>query len=600
MRKIVTSSTLSALLVCGIVGCSSESSDNTKESVAPQHKEISSNKSESERKEIFNNKLKSLTTLGFGLTKTIDNQKMSSYTITVTNTKLATINILSKLNMSSIDRRTKLKIEEALKDAKIGVDIDWVKYLKNDKGSVLTYLVASKNASKALKDLSADKKIAAYLTFGSNDNILEAIFKDIDHTISNSEEKAHLSLVGAKIITHNPSSKDKNAEAFSIYGGKMSYRVDDNSSNSITVSYENPKCDIEMQNSYLGTETCIMPTLKIEGDNNGTIFSTLISNTKLNYATTLNTNIVKSNIDFKISSIDISNKDKKENLAIAIKDINLIGYADNIDKKLMEEFHQLSQSISTDANQTDIKNAKLISGFFDSNATYSYTLSLASIGAKSTSKTEAIDFTLNGYKTIAKASFGESINYSEKSNIQSIYVKDGKSGVSQFELENFQFNYSITDLYNLFPALISFGSNASQNSTTAISPKDEKALQEILNRLSTHGVEISFSPIGVDKLVIDSMGQKITNGKINLTIDAKLSPNKLKLNSPMATMMLLKYLKADGKLVMQKADLDRLSKSFSPQIIAMIMMYAKYEGDKVVFNLKFSDGHLLVNNKPVM
>jgi len=600
MKRIVISSTLSALLVCGIAGCSSESSDNTKESVAPQHKEISSNKSESERKEIFNNKLKSLTTLGFGLTKTIDNQKMSSYTITVTNTKLATINILSKLNMSSIDRRTKLKIEEALKDAKIGVDIDWVKYLKNDKGSVLTYLVASKNASKALKDLSADKKIAAYLTFGPNDNILEAIFKDIDHTISNSKEKAHLSLVGAKIITHNPSSKDKDAEAFSIYGGKMNYRIDDNQSNSITVSYENPKCDIEMQNSYLGSEVCAIPTIKIDGDNNGTIFSTLISNIKLNYATKLHGNAVKSNIDFKISTIDISNKETKENITVSVKDINLNGYADNLDNKMMEEFHKLSTSLSTDANQTDIKNAKLISGFFDSNATYSYTLSLASVDGKSTSKTEATNFTLKGYKTIAKASFGNNINYDEKSNIQNISVKDAKSGVSQFELENFQFNYSIKDMYNLFPALISFGSNVSQKATTNINSKDEEALQEILGRLSNHGVEISFSPVGIDKLVVNSMGQKITNGKIKLTLNAKLSQNKLKLNSPIATMMLLKYLKADGKLVMQKADLDRLSKSFSPQIIAMVMMYAKYEGDKVIFNLKFSDGHLLVNNKPVM
>jgi hypothetical protein len=600
MKRIVISSTLSALLLCGIAGCSSESSDSTKESVAPQHKEISSSKSEADRKEILNNKLKSLTTMGFAITNTLDNQKMSSYTISVTDTKVATINILSKLNMSSIDRRTKEKIEEAIKDAQIGVDIDWQKYLQNAKGSVLTYLVASKNASKALKELSSDKKIAAYLTFGANDNMLEAIFKDIDYTISDNSEKAHLSLVGAKILTHTPSSKDKDAEAFSIYGGKMSYKVDDNQSNSITVSYENPKCDIEMQNSYLGSELCNMPILKIDGDNNGTNFSTLISDIKLNYATKLHGNAVKSDIDFKISTIDISSREDDENITVSVKDINLNGYADNLNSKMIEEFHKLSTSLSTDANQTDIKNAKLISGFFDSNATYSYTLSLASVDGKFTSKKEATNFSLEGYKTIAKASFGDNINYNEKSNIQNISVKDAKSGVSQFELENFQFNYSIKDMYNLFPALISFGADVSQNTTTDINEKDEKALQEILSTLSTHGVEISFSPIGIDKLVVDSMGQQITNGKIGLTLNAKLSPNKIKLNSPMATMMLLKYLKADGKLVMQKADLDRLSKSFSPQIIAMVMMYAKYEGDKVIFNLKFSDGHLLVNDKPVM
>ena len=421
MKRIVISSTLSALLVCGIAGCSSESSDSTKESVAPQHKEISSSKSEADRKEILNNKLKSLTTMGFAITNTLDNQKMSSYTISVTDTKVATINILSKLNMSSIDRRTKEKIEEAIKDAQIGVDIDWQKYLQNAKGSVLTYLVASKNASKALKELSSDKKIAAYLTFGANDNMLEAIFKDIDYTISNNSEKAHLSLVGAKILTHTPSSKDKDAEAFSIYGGKMSYKVDDNQSNSITVSYENPKCDIEMQNSYLGSELCNMPILKIDGDNNGTNFSTLISDIKLNYATKLHGNAVKSDIDFKISTIDISSREDDENITVSVKDINLNGYADNLNSKMIEEFHKLSTSLSTDANQTDIKNAKLISGFFDSNATYSYTLSLASVDGKSTSKKEATNFSLKGYKTIAKASFGDNINYM-RSQIYKIYL----------------------------------------------------------------------------------------------------------------------------------------------------------------------------------
>jgi hypothetical protein len=34
--------------------------------------------------------------------------------------------------------------------------------------------------------------------------------------------------------------------------------------------------------------------------------------------------------------------------------------------------------------------------------------------------------------------------------------------------------------------------------------------------------------------------------------------------------------------------------------MAMVMLYAKYEGDKAVFVFKFERGHLLVNDKPVM
>jgi len=32
----------------------------------------------------------------------------------------------------------------------------------------------------------------------------------------------------------------------------------------------------------------------------------------------------------------------------------------------------------------------------------------------------------------------------------------------------------------------------------------------------------------------------------------------------------------------------------------MVMMFAKYEGGKAVFVLKFDKGHLFINGKPVM
>jgi hypothetical protein len=130
----------------------------------------------------------------------------------------------------------------------------------------------------------------------------------------------------------------------------------------------------------------------------------------------------------------------------------------------------------------------------------------------------------------------------------------------------------------------------------------EKKLTEMGMHLVHKGVGFSLKPIGWDALQTEANGKTIQLGKVDLLIDSQLKKNDVPLdaNNPMSAMMLLSYFNADGKLVLSKKDLEQLSATMPPEMIGMLMMFAKYEGENAVFILKFENGHLMINGQPVM
>jgi hypothetical protein len=218
---------------------------------------------------------------------------------------------------------------------------------------------------------------------------------------------------------------------------------------------------------------------------------------------------------------------------------------------------------------------------------------------------EGIEFALKGYTESGKAKFDDNITYDDKATIQYIKLSDATNKANMFEMDNFRLGYGIYDLFNLLPQAMDMLSVVSveQNTTkveNVIQTQGMQLAQSVLNQ----GFGIYIKPLGYDAIKFSDTSSK-TNfdlGKTDIQLDVKLLKNDLKadIDNPMMPMMLLSYLKADGKITIPAKDLQTLSKNPSFAMIGMFMMMAKMEGDNAVFVIEFKDGKLLVNGQPMM
>jgi len=602
MKKIALSSALSVLLLTSFTACNSEKKASNNDNIKKETRNIEKPVSLEQRKINFLNKLNKLTKMGFDLKTIKDDKGSSSYTISVINSNLAISNILGAFSMNSMDLKTKSELSKIIDKSQIGIDVDWDKYIHDSKKSVFVYLKQTNNADPIMQKLYMDKVLAAYLTFDSSDEMKEAIIKDIDTKVADAVQITHLVLKGARVdIAKSPNKISKQSE-YTIYGGDMTYQIDTNGSRGVSISYTNPKCEIKMQDRYLGGQLCSFPNIQISNDRKPNNFITILKDSTIDYNTSAKKNKLSTELKFNIGSVDFKTGDKLNSVATLLQGINIDLKSSNISENIIKEYYDLVSSPTIDNNITIAKSMKIISEFVDNNISYDYSVSLASLKGKSLSPYENIDFSMNRYKTIGQIKFGDNIDFKEKSTISNISVTDLNSSKSLFGVTNLRFGYSLNDIYNIFPYLIKFGTKVVQNPDKAdeLIAKNGVEFQKQIDKITTQGLRISFSPVGIDKMNIDELGKSIKYDKVDFDLNAKLNPNKVSLVSVMSGMMLLSYLEADGKLELSKADLNQMSQEFSPQVLAMIMMYAKYQGEKAIFELKFEKGHLSINGKLVM
>jgi uncharacterized protein YdgA (DUF945 family) len=110
--------------------------------------------------------------------------------------------------------------------------------------------------------------------------------------------------------------------------------------------------------------------------------------------------------------------------------------------------------------------------------------------------------------------------------------------------------------------------------------------------------------LGYDRVKFSDVSSNINYdlSKTDIQLDVKILKNNLKadIDNPMLPMMLLGYLKADGKITIPLKDLQTLAKEPAFAMLGMLMLMAKIEGNNAVFVIEFKDGKLFVNGQPIM
>jgi len=597
MKRFIIQTTIVLGSLFVITGCGSSDSDK-KELVTKS----SSSVSIGDKKALFDKRMDSFKDSGFEVQTVSDSSDKSLYQLNIKNAKLAASTLLGLVNMATLAPRDQKSVADAIAGAKVGLEVDWAKYAQNSDNSVFAYFMGNGKESGPIKKLIDEKKIAAYLTFVDDGGMSKVIFRDIDEKMAVGHDTVHISLRGAKIDINNPTIKPQEEKDFVISGGELKYEVESNGTEELVFSYSNPRCTNKQSNSYLGKLECKFPKINIIGKSRRNAMNTMITDLNLKYETTLHDKKIKANLLFAMPKINIAVKDNGDDVDIHLKGFEISGFSDNIKESTIKELYTLASNPPKDVNVTFEKSMKLTGELFSKGLVFDYKIALDSLSGKSVDRSKITTFNMEELLGKMKATFDENINYREKTTIKHIVVQEQKASTPIFEIKGIKFGDEVKDMYNFIPSFMQFAMKSAQNRQNGVlmSKEDEKMIEGIGAKIVNNGFGFSLSPIGIDSLSTNMMGKSVNYGKVDLNIDAQLSQNSVKLTSPMSMMALLGFLEADGKLVLSKSDLEQMSSQFPPQVIAMVMMYAKYEGDQAVFILKFENGHLTVNSKPVM
>jgi len=592
MKKIVLSTVVATTLMFVSTGCG-DSNKNTA-NVAKEHKVVAKNVSKEDRQKALRARIKSYAKYGFDINQT----SQDSYILTVKEPRKSVELLLSMFNLNlSFEEEDKQELQELFKDNKFDVKIDWDKYVSNSKDSVEVDFIGKDdmNASDPIVKILKDKKIGAYLTYNGNDELKKIDFKDIKEIISQNNETAHIELLNAFIdIDKLPDDHNTN-RVYTFNGGNLSIEFKDSFGSDSVLGYKDIVCKVDKTNSYLGKQECLIPTMFITTDKSkSNEMNVVVNKTAFNYDITSKNKKVKEDIVFSIDNIT-ANKE------INIKDIKVSGVIEDMDEEVLKAYMQLIENPSNSQKEDMAKLISLAGKLYGNGMKMQYDGSVASIDAL----LDSIKVNLKSYSVHGEGKLDNEINYHEKSTISNLTISDSTNKANSFVLDNFRFGYGIKNIFNFIPKTMDMLSVIStEENTTKIDNIIQQNATKLANETLNYGVGFEISTLGFDRVKFSDQKHKDSNynvGKSDFDIDVALLKNKLKAEDVMANpMVLLGYLKADGKLVIPIKDLQELAKKPEFAMLGMLMMMAKIEGENAVFVIKFENGKLLVNGKPMM
>ncbi len=605
MKKSLFGAAMAMVLVLAVTGCGKDKNEvhaAGTSSTASKHIDTAA------RKKAFETKLTALKQYGLDINRTADSEAEAHYLIEVKDAQKSAQALLMWLNAGNTSHRDRKIFVKLLSNMQhFAMDVDWAKYAENRPQSVFVYFVGSGKEKEPVRSLAQKQALGAYLTYSDKDILKEVAIKDIDSQLTAGKKTTKLSLKGAKaIIDKMPTKQDPASKMhldFGIfhYQADTSYTTDSNQTAIKTAqfSYGNGSCDVDKSNSYLGEIACHFPSFSFEEKEENQTTTVHSGEWNLQTVSTAKAGKMQSVGSFKIGTIGIKHKGDEKPVTVSLNDLNMEVTAKNIDESLIKTLYALATTPQKDSNQSIQKTMKIMGDMFSHGLSIDYLLSIASIDGKADSAGKGKQFKAEAIREKGTVAFTDTYDFKDLTTIKGITVTDEIKGETLFALKELKFGTQVSKLYNFIPGFMEFAGDLAMHPAQAEPTAEEKQKLAVIGmRMANDGFSLAYSPLSIEGIKIAEA--KVDYGKMQLDLDATLAKNSVKLSSPMSAMQLLAFLQADGKLVLNKADLKSMSNSFPPQVMAMVMLYAKYEGDKAVFVLKFEKGHLLVNDKPVM
>lgn len=573
MKKIAKNGTIVLSLALIIAGCSGK-------------------KSLQEAKSDFNKTISALSSYGIDAKSQKD-----KFVVEIKNSKLLSKRILSNLNIYDIDGRYTNFLSSLIASKKFGVDVDWNKYREHKAKSVYVYYLGDDKTSAHIKELISKKAIGAYLTFNKDDKLTNIDFKDINdkYTTKNGIQNT-LQLTGANIVI-TPQEGEK--QKYTLNSGKLT--ISDNKGNNL--NFSGLKCDVDKDNAYLGSIKCQAPKMtglfKNKRGNNSKL---TIENISIDSIAKAKSGKVNQDVKFLISNLLVSN-DNRQKTDIVLKNIKLNMQSlasEDAYKKIYESYKNISSK-----KEDMAKNLKIVfktSANMMKDAEVKYDLGIDEFNVNNTKGNYKAIFKLSKYSQNGNWNFKDKFGYGDTIKIDNINMN--MMGKEIFNLKGLEYTTSLSNMYNFWPDYMTKIGDVMSKSANGKQPSPQeinKIFSEIGPKVVNNGFSYSIKPLKFDNLLVPDRksGGNIELSKLLINLDANLAKNDIKLDNPqVAKMMLLKYLTANSHIELSKKDFETITAK-SPQMM-MLVMFAKFKGDKAIFDLEFKDGHLKVNGKPVM
>ncbi len=551
--------------------------------------------SKEERAKAFDSSINKLKEFGFSVKQTFKDDNKISYSVNITDKPKASTYLLSSINMQTLSKKVKNSIASSIE--KIGVDIDLNKLVKNSEDSVYVYLLDNNQTkSKVLSKLFKDKKIGAYITYNKDDQIKKIKSKELDFI----DKSAHLILSSLVVDFKKP-----------LDGGEIkdytvtleNIKLDDTNNKYVSgvFNFNNLKCDITKDNLIVGKYSCILENIDFNATsklkNSDTMFklkniSIYGESKSVDQKVVSSGNILIDSAELKnngFKSVDISLKNYKADFSGFGMDKGNLESVKALFKKGIEKPDVFKEYVKVMAKiyaNNDIKGNSSFDEFkIDS-----------SIG-----KSQVVTFLIKDYKADYSSKFRDVIDYVSHTKYSLLkFFSSSKTKPVDISINRYSDTFEIKKLYNFMPQFMESLKIDPNYKDSNYIKEQELMYKKIALKTVNSGATISLSPVNIGSLNAVVGKDKLDFSKLDLGFSAKLKSNKLEFSNPMLKLLLMKNSDINAHIVLSKDDFKTLSTLLPPASVMIVGAFVKYENNNAVFRVKSKDGHLYLNDKPLM
>ncbi len=187
------------------------------------------------------------------------------------------------------------------------------------------------------------------------------------------------------------------------------------------------------------------------------------------------------------------------------------------------------------------------------------------------------------------------INYQYKYKIKNTFFETFTKygGKNSINLKDFEYSGNIRDINkNIIDRLSKISYD---NSKFYLN----KQYQKIILKLINNGFIFNITNFGVASIKIQSKNKNISLGNIKIMMNVKVLKNNIKLSRRVNPLIFLQYLNINLHIELQKKDWDFIQSLNKRKKIGKIGKLVKFNGDKAIFDIKFFNKKLTINNRKI-
>jgi len=558
-----------------------------------------------EKKEQFGKTLSALTEQGFVLQKQSDEREKSLYLLRLDRSE-AVASFLLRSATGSSDPELRERLARTMKGLRLQLEVDWPGYAKAEPKSVVAYLLPREgNVTGEWSRVLREKKIAADLDFDKEGKLKRVVMHPVDEVLKNKDKTGRLQLKDT-FLEIDRSGKEPFDQAYRLHSALLQFGMQTPQGEALQLVYRNLQCGVDTRDAYFGTRDCTVDSLTMEirepGKSGQDKTRVTVETLEANNSTIKKGSAVVSRGRLGIVKMDVAEESPETKGTTTLKGIELTGNGRGIDEGI---YRRLADLIANPPADQRIYGAKLLGTLSDlfKKLTLGYTLKIDKVTGRveMPGRQETTRFGLDGMRLGVDWSLADDLNISKMFTLASARLSHERRGQEEEggSIRNLALKIRIDKLYNFMPSLMKLAAKEAANPRKNPDPQTRKALAELGAEVLHRGAEVAIDSLSFDALKAQKANEKKSFDTVSLRLHAELTPNHLDPSNPLAPMMALAYLKADGELTLSKKDLEQLLPLLDPAMGMMVASFVRYEGDKARFTLRFEQGNLLINGKPL-